>query len=142
MNLEIPTLKCTFRLYLVNVTRASITQPNKKKAIFFSHFLNSTFFHRFSAPYLVFFPARQVSGIVLNESFKSYENVLIEWLQKDTTKYFLKFKVYVVSLVINVVSKTGFGIFLAHLVCLKYAKSEIPGKFQVHVSRITLISSS
>jgi hypothetical protein len=60
---------------------------------------------------------------------------------KDTTKYFLKFKEYVVPLVISVVSKTGFGIFLAHLVCLKSKKSEMPGNFQVHVSRITLILS-
>jgi hypothetical protein len=45
----------------------------------------------------------------------------------------------VVSFVISVVSKTGFGIFLAHLACLKTEKSEMPGKFHVHVSRITLI---
>jgi hypothetical protein len=87
---------------------------------------------------LAFFPARQVSEIILNESSKSNENAL-EWLQKATTKYFLKSKVYVVSLVSSVVSKTGFGIFPAHLVCLKSEKSEMPGIFQVHVSRITLI---
>jgi hypothetical protein len=47
----------------------------------------------------------------------------------------------VASLVISRVSKTGFGIFLAHLVCLKSEKSEMPGNFQVHdsyVSGITL----
>jgi hypothetical protein len=55
-------------------------------------------------------------------------------LQKDKTKYFPKSKVYVVYLVISVVSKTGFGIFLAHLVCLKSEKSEMPENFQVHVS--------
>jgi hypothetical protein len=43
-----------------------------------------------------FSPARQGSKIVLNESSKSTENALIEWLQKDITKYFLKSKVYVV----------------------------------------------
>jgi hypothetical protein len=105
---------------------------------------NSTFFHSFSATYydtvLSFFPARQVSELILNEPSKS--TALIELLQKDTIKYFQKFKVCVVSLKINVVSKAGFGIFLAHLVCLKSEKSEMPGKFQVHVSRITLILSS
>jgi hypothetical protein len=72
------------------------------------------------------------------------ENALIEWLwlQKDKTKYFLQSKVYVVYLIISVVSKTGFAIFLAHLVCLKSEKSEMPGNLQVHVSRITLIPSS
>jgi hypothetical protein len=43
---------------------------------------------------------------MLNESSKSTENALIEWLQKDETKYFLKSKVYGVYLVISVVSKT------------------------------------
>jgi hypothetical protein len=55
---------------------------------------------------LSFFPTRQVSEIVLNESSKSTENALIEILQKDITKYFLKSKVYEVSLVISVVSRT------------------------------------
>jgi hypothetical protein len=52
---------------------------------------------------LSFFPARQVSEIILNESSKSTKNALIEWLQIGTTKYFLKSKVYLVSLVISVV---------------------------------------
>jgi hypothetical protein len=99
-----------------------VTQPSKNRS-FSSHKLNSTFFHTFSAAHcdsvLSFLPATQVSEIVLNESSKSSENALIEWLEKDTTKYFLKSKVYVVSLVMSVVSKTAFGIFLAHLVCLK-----------------------
>jgi NO-binding membrane sensor protein with MHYT domain len=43
---------------------------------------------------------------------------------------------------ISAVSKTGFGIFSAHLVCLKSEKSEMPGNFQVYISRITLIPSS
>jgi hypothetical protein len=47
-----------------------------------------------------------------------------------------------VSLVRNVVFKTGLEIFLAHLVCLKSEKQEMPGNFQVQVSRITLITSS
>jgi hypothetical protein len=38
---------------------------------------------------------------------------------KDTKKYSPKSKVFVVSLVISVVLKTGFGTFLAHLECLK-----------------------
>jgi hypothetical protein len=108
--------------------------------------LKSTFFHKFSAvnydSVLSFFPGRPVSAIILRESSKSTGNVLIEGLQKDTTKYFLKSKVYVVSLVKSVVSKTGFGIFLAHLVCLKSEKSKLPGIFQEHVSRIPLIVSS
>jgi hypothetical protein len=37
---------------------------------------------------------------------------------KRYKKYFPKSKVHVVSLVISVVSNAGFGIFLAHLVCL------------------------
>jgi hypothetical protein len=104
------------------------------------------FFHKFStANYysvLSFFPARQISEIILNEPSKSTENALIGWLQKVTTKYFLKFKVYVVSLVINLISKTGFGILLAHMVFLKSEKEEMPENYQVHVSRITLILSS
>jgi hypothetical protein len=62
--------------------------------------------------------------------------------QKDTTKYFLKSKVYVVSLIISVVSKTGFGIFLAHLVCFKSEHLEITGNFKMHVSRMPLILKS
>jgi hypothetical protein len=38
------------------------------------------------------------------------KNALIEWLQKDTTKYFQNSKMYVVSLVISVVS--NFSVFL------------------------------
>jgi hypothetical protein len=48
----------------------------------------------------------------------------------------------VVYLVINAVSKTGFGIFVAHLVYLKSEKSEMPENFQVLVSKITLVPSS
>jgi hypothetical protein len=40
----------------------------------------------------------------------------------------------VVSLVISVVSKTGLGIFLAHLVFLKSEKSGMPENFQVHLN--------
>jgi hypothetical protein len=47
----------------------------------------------------------------------------------------------VVYSVISAVSKAGFGIFLAHLICLKSEKAEMPGYFQVHVSRITLIKA-
>jgi hypothetical protein len=49
------------------------------------------FIHRFSAAnydsVLSFFPARQVSEIILNASSKSTENALTEILLKDTTKY-------------------------------------------------------
>jgi hypothetical protein len=76
-----------------------------------------------------FFPVSQVSEIVPNESSKSTENALIKWFQKNTTKYFLRSKVYVVSLIISVVFETGFGIFLAHLVCHKSEKSEMAGNF-------------
>jgi hypothetical protein len=96
---------------------------------YFFRELNSTFFIDFqfliTAPYLVFShgtAARQDSEIILNESSKSTENSLIEWLQKDTATYFLKSKVYVVSLILSLVSKTSFGIFLAHLVRLKSEK--------------------
>jgi hypothetical protein len=79
-------------------------------------------FHRFSAAdydsVFSFFPARQGSEIVLNESSKITENAL----QKNTTKYFRECKVNVVFFVINFVSKTGFGIFSAYLVCLKFEK--------------------
>jgi hypothetical protein len=61
---------------------------------YFFRELNTTFFHGFSAvnydSVLSFFPARQVSEIILNESSKSTENALIEWLQQDKAKYFLK----------------------------------------------------
>jgi hypothetical protein len=61
-----------------------------------------------------FFPARQVFEIILNESSMSL-NVLIEWLRKDKTKFFTKTRVYVVSLMLSLVFKTVFGIFLAAL---------------------------
>jgi hypothetical protein len=61
---------------------------------YFFRKLNSTCFHRFSAAnyesILSFFPARQVSEIILDESSKSSENSLIEWLQIDTTNFFPK----------------------------------------------------
>jgi hypothetical protein len=87
---------------------------------YFFRELNSTIFHRFLAPH--YDCARQVSEKIFNESFKSTENASIEQLQKDTKKYFLKSKVYVVSLIIIVVFKTGFVIYLAHLVCIKSEK--------------------
>jgi hypothetical protein len=43
----------------------------------------------------------------------------LERIQKDTKKFYQKSKVYVVSLIFSVVSKTGFGILLADQVCLK-----------------------
>jgi hypothetical protein len=59
----------------------SITQPSKKQVIFFPQ-AKLNFFHRFSAAIndsvLRFFPARQVSEVILNESSKSTENALVE----------------------------------------------------------------
>jgi hypothetical protein len=55
------------------------------------------------------FPARQVPEIIFNISSKNTGNAL-------------KSTVYVISLVLNLVFKTVFEIFLAHLVCLKYVK--------------------
>jgi hypothetical protein len=63
--------------------------------------------------------ARQVPEIILSESSKDSENALIEWLQKETTRYFPKTKEYVVSFVLSLACKTVFGIFLGPLVCLK-----------------------
>jgi hypothetical protein len=58
----------------------------------------------------------------LSESSKNTENAPIEWLRKETTRYFSKIKVYVVSLVLSLVYKTVFGIFLAPLFGLKSVK--------------------
>jgi hypothetical protein len=59
-----------------------ITQPNKKQGIFFLQAKLNFIFHRFSAANYdsvpSFFPARQASEIILNESSKSTENALIE----------------------------------------------------------------
>jgi hypothetical protein len=70
-----------------------------------------------------FFPARQIPEIIIfNKSSKNTENALIEWLQKETTRYFTKIIVYAVSLVLSLVFKTVFGIFLESLVLLKSVK--------------------
>jgi hypothetical protein len=39
-----------------------------------------------------FFPARQVTDIILNEYSRNTENALVEWLGKETTSYFTKSK--------------------------------------------------
>jgi imidazoleglycerol phosphate synthase glutamine amidotransferase subunit HisH len=39
-----------------------------------------------------FFPARQVPEIILNEYSRNTENALFEWLEKETTRYFVKSK--------------------------------------------------
>jgi hypothetical protein len=88
--------------------------------LYFFRELNSTFFHRFSAAnydsVLSFIPARQVFEIILNESSESTKNCA-------SKRYNKIFPMYTwVSLVISVVSKTGFEIFLAHLVWLKSEK--------------------
>jgi hypothetical protein len=69
----------------------------KKKVIFFPQ-AKLNFFHRFLADNYdsVLSFSGQVSEIILNESSKSPKNVLIECLQKDTTKYIPKSKVNVV----------------------------------------------
>jgi hypothetical protein len=69
-----------------------------------------------------FFPARQVPEIILNKSSLNTENVFIEWLRKETTRFFTKIKVHVFSSVLSLVFETGFGTFLAPLVCLKSVK--------------------
>jgi hypothetical protein len=66
--------------------------------------------------------ARQAPEIILNESSKNTENALIEWLPKETTRYFPKIKVYVVSLDLSLIFKTVFGIVLAPLVYLESVK--------------------
>jgi hypothetical protein len=62
---------------------------------------------------------------------KITDNTLIGWLQKETTRYFSKIKVHVVSFVLSLLFKNVFGMYLAPLVCLKAVKYEMPGNFQV-----------
>jgi hypothetical protein len=64
------------------------------------------------------FPARQFREIILKKSSKNTQNALIEWLWQESTRYFTKIEVCVVSLVLSLVFKTVFKIFLAPLVCL------------------------
>jgi NADH:ubiquinone oxidoreductase subunit 5 (subunit L)/multisubunit Na+/H+ antiporter MnhA subunit len=82
---------------------------------------NQRFLLNFGAlsPNLVFkfFSARQVSEIFLNKSSKKTENALMA--SERDNKVFPKTKVYVISLVLSLVFKTVFGIFLSPLVCLK-----------------------
>jgi hypothetical protein len=52
----------------------------------------------------------------MNRSSKNTVNALLEWLHKETTES----KVYVVSLIMSLVFKCGFEIFLAPLVCLNF----------------------
>jgi hypothetical protein len=76
---------------------------NKKKGSEYTTRQNSMFFFSFD---LRFSLARQVPEIILSESSKNTENALIEWLPKETTRYFPKTKVYVVSLDLSLVFKT------------------------------------
>jgi hypothetical protein len=64
----------------------------------------------------IYFSARQVSEIILNESSKNTQNAL---RNETNTRHFTKTKV---SLILSPVFRTVFGIFLAPLVCLKYVK--------------------
>jgi hypothetical protein len=65
-----------FGLHFLLEFLRKITQPNKKHVIFFPQAkLNLLLI---TSPYLVFFPARQVSEMNLNESSKNTENALIE----------------------------------------------------------------
>jgi hypothetical protein len=68
------------------------------------------------------FPSTSGFEIIFNESSKNTQNVLIEWLWNEITRTFTKTKVYVVSLILSLVFKTVFEIFLAPLVCLKSVK--------------------
>jgi hypothetical protein len=72
---------------------------------------------------LRFFQARQDFEIILNESSNNIENVHIEWLWKETIKFFTKTKVYVVSLFLSLVFKTVFRIFLAPVVPMLWKTS-------------------
>jgi hypothetical protein len=89
--------------------------PTKYMSFFFRKL---TFFHGFLGAYYdsvqSFFSARQVSEIILNESFKSTKNAQIE-TTKIYKKHFPKSK----EVSLSVVSRTGFGIFLTHLGGLK-----------------------
>jgi hypothetical protein len=67
---------------------------------------------------IFFFSLFELSNI-LNASSKNTENALIVCLQKETTRYFLKTRAYVVYLVLSLVFKTVFGFFLAILNSLK-----------------------
>jgi hypothetical protein len=84
-----------------------LKKNNHYPTLFFPR-TNFIFFHRLVAAnydsVLSFFSACKVSETIFNESSKSTENALIEWLQKDTTKYFL----YVVSLVTKCSLKNWF----------------------------------
>jgi hypothetical protein len=51
------------------------------------------------------FPGHQVLEAILNESSKNTENFIIDWLRKETTRYFAKTKVYVVPLLLRLVFK-------------------------------------
>jgi hypothetical protein len=64
------------------------------------------------------------SGDNLQESSKNTQNALIEWIRNETTRCFTKIEVYVVSKVLSLVFKTVFGIFLAHIFCLKSLKQD------------------
>jgi hypothetical protein len=99
------------------------TQQIMKKSMYFEK--NQQLLLNFDADsesFIRFFPARLVPQIILKESSKNTQHALIEWLRKETTRYFTKTKVNVVSLVLSLVFKTVFGIFLTSLICLKSVK--------------------
>jgi hypothetical protein len=70
------------RFRLVQLQKKIVIAKDHTTQHYFFRELNSTFFQRFSAAnydyVLSFFPARQVSEIILHESSKSTENALIE----------------------------------------------------------------
>jgi hypothetical protein len=94
---------------------------------YFFRELNSTIFHRFLAvnyEFVLIVFSQHVR--FLRKSSMNLRKALKMLYMSDSKKIqnniSLKSKVYVVSLVIKEVCKTGFGIFLAHLVRLKSEK--------------------
>jgi hypothetical protein len=71
-----------------------------------------------------FFPARQVPKKIFNEFSRNTENAL-SWERDHKVIY--EIKVYVVSLVLSIVFKIVFGMFLSPLVCLKSGKKVMSG---------------
>jgi hypothetical protein len=118
---------------------ANVNYSTQHNSMFYFSFESNQIYRFWAADFesvFRFFPARQVSEIILNESSKNTENALIEWLRKEITMFLTKTKVYLVSLILSLVFKTGFGIFLAPLSCLKSVKWEMSGNFQVRSQRI------
>jgi hypothetical protein len=114
---------CWSDYYFKTFSHSIFSIITRQNGIFFFSFeSNQIFLIDFDPLIMILIPDFQVPEIFLNESSKNTENALIEWLPKETTKYFPNTKVYVVSLDLSLVFKTVFGIFLAPLVYLKSVK--------------------